>query len=101
MVGASKRKGLNQMQITSINEFRAAIRNGAYAWPGGYPCFFIMSDGGALSFAAAKAERRQLLEALRDNDNSGWRPVALEINWEDSDLVCDHTGAKIESAYAD
>ena len=89
------------MPITSINAFRAAIRNGAYAWPGGYPLFFVMSDGGALSFAAAKAERRQLLEALRNNDNSGWRPVALEVNWEDADLICDHTGAKIESAYAD
>lgn len=90
------------MRITSINEFRAAIRNGAYAWPGGYPCFFVMADGEALSFEAAKANRREILHALAHGQrNDGWRPVALEINWEDSDLRCAHTGAKIESAYAD
>jgi len=35
------------MRIESISDFRAAIRNGAYAWPGGYPMFFVMADGGA------------------------------------------------------
>ena len=30
---------------------------------------------------------------------SGWRIVAAEINWEDKDLVCDHTGEPIECAY--
>lgn len=89
------------MQINTISDFRAAMRQGPYAWPGGYPCFFAMSDGEALSFAAAKAERRQLLEALAARDNSGWRPVALEINWEDPDLICAHTNAPIECAYCD
>jgi hypothetical protein len=89
------------MQINSIADYRRAIRNGPYAWPGGYPCYFIMSDGGAMSFKAAKTERREILTALRDRDNSGWRPVAFEINYEDADLICDHTGAPIESAYGD
>jgi hypothetical protein len=94
------------VNINSISDLRAAFRNGPYAWPGGYPCFFLMSDGAALSFKAAKAERRELLEALvdyRDNphESSGWRPVALEINWEDSELYCAHTNERIESAYAE
>jgi hypothetical protein len=90
------------MRIESISDFRAAIRNGAYAWPGGYPLFFVMADGEALSFKAAKAERRNLLEALAHGQrNDGWKPVALEINWEDAELYCAHTNERIESAYAE
>lgn len=89
------------MQINTIGDFRRAVRNGPYAWPGGYPCFWLMSDGEACAFGVAKSERRNMLEALRDNDRNGWRPVALEINWEDAALFCAHTGARIESAYAE
>lgn len=89
------------MLINSICDFRKAIRNGAYAWPGGYPLYFVTADGAALSFEAAKAERRNILEALRDNDaRSGWQVSAVAVNWEDADLYCDHTGKRIESAYA-
>jgi hypothetical protein len=93
------------MLINSISDFRAAIRQGSYAWPGGYPAFFVMADGEALSFAAAKAERRLILEAIRDKaagwPDNGWTPAALEINWEDGELYCAHTNARIESAYAE
>lgn len=87
------------MHIKSISEFRRAYRNGPYAWPGGYPLYFITSDGAALSFKAVKENKRQILEAIRDKDRSGWRIVAIEINYEDQDLYCDHTGELIESAY--
>jgi hypothetical protein len=90
------------MHINTISDFRAAIRNGKYAWPGGYPLYFVTSDGAALSFEAAKAERRNILEALRDNDRrSGWHVCAVDINYEDGELYCDHTGERIESAYAE
>ena len=29
------------MLINSISDFRRAIHNGPYAWPGGYPLYFI------------------------------------------------------------
>ena len=92
------------MNIKTVSDLRRAFRNGPFAWPGGYPCFFIMADGEALSFDAAKAERRQLLEALSDADarpDDGWLPVALDINWEDASLFCAHTGERIPSAYAE
>ena len=90
------------MLINSISDFRRAVRNGPYAWPGGYPLYWIMADGGACEFKVAKTERRAFLQALRDNWRSDqWRPVALEVNWVDADLWCDHTGERIESAYAD
>lgn len=90
------------MLIKSISDFRAAVRNGPYAWPGGYPLFWVMADGGACAFHVAKDERRFMLQALADNCRSDqWRPVALEVNWEDSLLRCDATGELIESAYGD
>ena len=92
------------MLINSISDYRAAIRSGQWAWPGGYPLYFITADGAALSFEAAKAERRYILGSIRDyapdaRNTDGWRIVAMEVNWEDADLTCDHTGELIESAY--
>lgn len=87
--------------IDSISDFRQAMRHGPYAWPGGYPCYFVTSDGEALSFEAARAERRNILEAIHNRSNDGWRVIGVDINWEDADLHCAHTGKRIESAYAD
>jgi hypothetical protein len=89
------------MEIKTISDFRAAIRNGAYAWPGGYPLYFISSDGAALSFNSAKSQRRNVLWSIANNCNDGWRVVAVGVNWEDSELYCAHSGEKIPSAYGD
>lgn len=95
------------MQINTIGDFRRAVRNGPYAWPGGYPMYWLMADGEACAFDVAKSQRREMLEALRDYQGAGntynndWRPIALEVNWEDAALFCAHTGARIESAYAE
>lgn len=89
------------MLINSISDFRAAVRNGAYAWPGGYPLYFVTSDGAALSFDAAKAERRNILDSIAHRLSDGWRVIGMDINWEDANLYCDHTGKRIESAYAE
>jgi len=89
------------MHIKTISDFRAAIRNGAYAWPGGYPCYFITNDGEALSFEAAKQERLNIIDSIANHLNDGWRIVGVDINWEDGELFCCHTGKRIESAYAE
>jgi len=72
-----------------------------YAWPGGYPRFFITSDCASLSFAAAIANKNQIIDAINEQSNCGWRIIACDINWEDAALFCDHTGKRIESAYAE
>ena len=90
------------MIIQTVSEFRAAMRQGPYAWPGGYPLFFVTEDGEAMSFAAVRAERRLVLEAVAGRDNGGgWRVIGLEVNWEDELLTCAHTGKAIESAYGE
>lgn len=89
------------MQIKTISDFRQAMRQGPYAWPGGYPLYFFTSDGAALSFEAAKKERRLILDSIANRLNDGWRVVGLDVNWEDESLFCDHTGERIESAYGE
>jgi hypothetical protein len=86
----------------TLSEIKAALRNGPYAWPGGYPLYFVTSDGGALSFEAVRDNWREIASAhIRRDETCGWHIAGYEINWEDSDLLCDHTGERIESAYAE
>lgn len=84
----------------TVDNFRVDLSE-PYAWPGGYPRFFITSDGAALSYAAAKAEQENIESSIAEDCRDGWRVVACDVNWEDSDLTCDHTGERIESAYGD
>jgi hypothetical protein len=71
-----------------------------YGWPGGYPRYFITSDGAALSYDAARENRQIIEQSISEGCNDGWQVVACEINWE-SELICDHTSKLIESAYGD
>jgi hypothetical protein len=89
------------MHINSISDFRRAIRNGPYAWPGGYPYYFVTSDGAALSWLSVQNNRRAILEAIANKLRDGWRVIGMDINWEDSALYCDDTGERIGSAYAE
>lgn len=90
------------MNIKTTKEFKDAIRRGPYAWPGGYPIYFLMSDGEALSFKDAKKNARRIIQAIRSKDNTGgWRVVAVDINYEDDSLYSADSGEKIESAYKD
>ena len=92
------------MNIHNCADWRRAMQNGPYAWPGGYPLFFHMQDGGVLSYEAAIQERKIITQNLIDQrkgkgGDDQWIPIILEINWEDSNLYCDHTNMKSEVAY--
>lgn len=88
-------------RISSGRKLRSTLRAGPYAWPGGYPLFFITSDGCALSFETVRENLRSVLDSIRTKCDDGWRVIACEVNWENDDLYDDHTGKKIESAYGD
>jgi hypothetical protein len=96
------------MEIRNAKDLRAALKSGAHAWPGGYPQYFIMEDCEPMSFESVKAELPRILSELRAKRRNGrhgydkeWIPVALDVNWEDSNLICAHTNKRIESAYAE
>lgn len=89
------------MQINTTLEFKNALRSGPYAWPGGYPLFFICDDGGALCCKCARSEARRIMESVRDRQSDGWRVVGMDINWENVEAHCDHCNGTIESAYGE
>lgn len=87
--------------IENTLQLRATLRAGAYAWPGGYPLYFITSDGAALSFETVKKHLRAVSWSIQNKAGDGWRVVACDINYEDKDLCDEHTGKPIESAYGE
>lgn len=84
-----------------MQQIKAALRAGPYAWPGGYPLYFITHDGAALSFEAVREELRNVAYDVLNAGSTGWRVEALDVNYEDQDLWCAHTNARIPAAYAE
>lgn len=68
-----------------------------FAWPGGYPLYYITKDNGVLSPEAVEENQR----LTNDPDDPQWFVVEVRINEEDTNLICDHTGERIPSAYAE
>jgi hypothetical protein len=90
------------MEIKTVQDFDKALEYGPYAWPGGYPRYFICADSDVLSFKAAQDNADEIRNAIASDDvYSGWRVVAIDINWEDTDLFCSHSNMRIESAYGE
>ena len=85
--------------IRTMAEFKATLRAGAYAWPGGYQLYLICSDGGPLCFDCGWKQARNILSAIDRKDGSGWRVLACDINFEDSELYCEHCNELIPAAY--
>lgn len=86
--------------ISTVAQLKAALREGQYTGVGCYPCYFITSDGGALSFESVRANFKSVIDSVKNEINDGWRVVAMDVNYENPDLVCDHTGKPIEYAYS-
>jgi hypothetical protein len=89
------------MKKYTNQDLKNQLRSGPFAWPGGYPLYFITDDGAALSFNAVRENLRSVIWSIRHGVNDGWRVVGCDVNWEDPKLFCDHTGNRIESAYAE
>jgi len=69
-----------------------------WAWPGIYPVFHVVADGGVLCAKCANEHSRRNDPECPDDDQ--WRVVASDVNWNDPELFCDHCNERIESAYA-
>lgn len=91
-----------QKQARADLKKAAELARNPYAWPGGYPRFAVTADGAALAPTTVRAEWRSIVGAHLANDRrGGWYVAGHDINWEDADLYDDHTGKRIESAYAE
>lgn len=83
-----------------VEKVKSFIRQ-PYAWPGLYPLYAIAYDGEPLCKCCAKSEYPLILAATKDNDESGWHVIGVDVNWEDEQLYCAHCSKPIESAYGD
>jgi hypothetical protein len=84
-------------EITTVADLKACLRAGKYAWPGGYACYFITSDGAVLSFEAVRQELANVMDAIRNNLRDGWKVVGMGCTADcDETPVCDHTGKEID-----
>ena len=88
-------------EIETTAQVKAALRAGAYADFGGYPLYFVTSDGDVLSFNAVRDNFASVLDSVARGIGDGWRVAAVAINYEDGGLRCEHTGERIWSAYAE
>lgn len=67
-----------------------------WAWPGGYPLFYVCEDGGDICSDCVNHD-----EGFREIDAPDWNVNGYAINYEDPELYCDGCGRRIESAYAE
>jgi hypothetical protein len=90
------------MSKLALKQLKEALRNGPYAWPGGYPLYFIAGDFEALSFKAVQDNLKEAMRQTYDPKHGReWRIVGVHVNWEDQHLYCAHTNERIPSAYGE
>lgn len=74
----------------------------SFAFPGGYPIYFVCADNGVLCPKCANEHLELIRAAIADKGaDKQWEIVAANANYEDNDLYCDHCSQRIESAYAE
>jgi hypothetical protein len=91
---------VHHRQMVSLADVKATLRAGSLAWPGGYTLYLITRDGAALCFKCAQAEFRQIAWDYLNDCSTGWRVEACDVNYEDSELTCEHCNKRIEPAYS-
>lgn len=69
----------------------------SYAWPGGYEIVYVVQDGGILCHQCANKELMRTL----DPDDTQFHIVEEFINYEDTDLFCDHCNRPINPEYGE
>lgn len=77
----------------------------AFAWPGGYPLFYVFLDGGCICPKCVNDNIGVIDEAIRDGNRvhssgcGGWAIDGVDTHYEGEPLHCDHCNAEIQSAY--
>lgn len=87
-------------RIMSLADIKASLRAGPFAWPGGYPLYFISEDGAALAFETIRENWHHVVWDYLNDCNTGWRLAGVTINYEDPEMLCDHSAKPIDPAYA-
>lgn len=70
-----------------------------WAWPGGYPIFYILADNAIICPDCANGKNGSL--ASEDNDDPQWKIIASDVHWGCEYIHCKHCNALIKSAYGE
>lgn len=77
----------------------------SFAWPGGYPLYYVFTDGGCICPGCVNENIAEIDSANRTgrpfNSHGGWAVIAMDVNYEDAELRCDHCSELIPAAYAE
>lgn len=87
------------MQINTITELKNILRNGPYAWPGGYEIYFYADDGELICYNCVKSNLRQIFRSIQHKQNDGWRIIGYvtsETILEDELEICAHCGKELK-----
>jgi hypothetical protein len=84
----------SKMIDTNTNELPS------YAWPGGYPIYYLCADGGVLCPDCANKDG-YVGEPADGIDDPQWHVVDGSVYWEGPAMSCDGCNCDIESAYGD
>ena len=89
-----------QLMTTQSRSLRLAdtLSRAPFTSIGCYPLHAITSDGACLCHRCCASQR---LNIATTTGSDGWNVIALDVNWEDPELFCDHCSGRIESAYAE
>lgn len=85
------------------NMLRRILAKDEFAWPGGYQCYVLFSDGEPLCFQCARENIRQITrETLANPFPHGWWKIeGIEVHWEGAPLFCCNCFKEIPSAYGE
>lgn len=72
-----------------------------YAWPGGYPLYYVTKDNGCLCSTCANENMSLTHPENPEDGDSQWQIELVNINYEDTTLYCDNCYEFIESAYGE
>ncbi len=86
------------MKLSEVKRWYHKGKANSYAWPGGYPLFYLCSDSGTLCPECVTKNRSQVFRSTHERSHDGWAVEAIDVNWE-SEMYCDNCSKEIESAY--
>lgn len=88
------------MKINNLDTLKMVLRNGPYAWPGGYPLYLLDVEGDCYHLECVRRIFRHVVIDTK-RGKGGFIMTNVEVNWEDTNLVCYSCHNSIDSAYGE
>jgi hypothetical protein len=85
--------------IDNTRQLKALLREGQYAFPGGYAVIAYTSDGAALCNKCIKENLSSVLWSIRHNASDGWKVCGLDLYYgveDNGETYCDNCGKNWE-----